>query len=100
MLLISSLEFSKKIILILGPCDGVFDLVKFVVNNFRDMHCFSRTIWKSEKLIEGLLELLSLFEYSFRGQLIKIVGFHCDDNFILFVFIKKKINKLKVITIN
>lgn len=91
LLLISFLEFSKKIILILGPCDGVFDLIKLVVNNFWDMYSFSWTVWKSEKLIQGLLELLSLFKNSFRGLLIKIVRSHCDDNFILYVFIKKVI---------
>lgn len=74
--MIDFFKFSEEGILILGSVDGELDLIDVVIGNFFDIHGFIGVDGKEEVLVEGLSELLSLFEDSFGGGGLKFGDWH------------------------
>ena len=60
--MIEFLQFSEESILIMGSVDGELDLIEIVFGNLLNVHGFVRVGGQRKVLMEGLLELLSLFE--------------------------------------
>lgn len=60
--MIDFLQFSEESILIMGSVDGELDLIEIVFGNFLNVHGFVGVGGQCKVLMEGLIELLSLFE--------------------------------------
>ncbi len=69
-------EFSKEGILVLGPVNSELDLIDIVIGNPLNIHGFVGVDRKVEILVEGLSQLLGLFENSFGGGCFKFGDWH------------------------
>lgn len=72
-------EFSEERILVLGPVDGELDLIDIVIGNLFNIHGFIWVDGNRECLMEGLPQLLSLFENSFGGGGFKFGDWHWES---------------------